>query len=423
MFLVITVFSLALVAFELVPTFMVAIEMPALWLLFKVAPVDIVLSPWVSTTFLMMPGALFMAASLEDCGLLKRVACVLMRKVKGNYLSLLLGIMLVGVILNIMTAGRAYLVLAPLAAGLCLSLNGMGNKLGAGLALATMVGGCTSHAFTFQAASWGIINKMGSDFLAPTDITPVGVMLHNWPLLLICVLIIFIGSKMFKPEQDLKNISYFEEQLDQMGGMTRREKVNIIMLICVLLYIFTVNIHKLDVNLGFAIIPFLVFLPGLDGADMNTLKKVNYSIVFFVAACMGIGTVASSLGLGAVIADLCETLLMGNTSPFMIMGLVFLIVFGLNFLMTPAAIFAMMTVPVLTLATNLGYSPIPFAYAVNACSEAILLPYEYVPYLIVFSFGMISMKDFIKANIMRSVVFFAGFLMLLVPYWIVIGLL
>ena len=93
LFFVITVFSLALIAFELVPTFMVAIEMPAFWLLFKVAPADVVLSPWVSTTFLMLPGALFMAASLEDCGILKRVACVLMCKVKGNDLSLLLGIM------------------------------------------------------------------------------------------------------------------------------------------------------------------------------------------------------------------------------------------------------------------------------------------------------------------------------------------
>ena len=71
----------------------------------------------------------------------------------------------------------------------------------------------------------------------------------------------------------------------------------------------------------------------------------------------------------------------------------------------------------------MGLSPIPFAYAVNACSEAILLPYEYVPYLIVYGFGMISMKDFIKVNILRSVLFFGGFLLILIPYWMLIGLL
>lgn len=91
--------------------------------------------------------------------------------------------------------------------------------------------------------------------------------------------------------------------------------------------------------------------------------------------------------------------------------------------MTPMAIFALLIEPILILATDMGYSVVPFAYAINACSEAILLPYEYVPYLIVYSFGMISMKDFIKVNILRSALFFGGFLLILVPYWMLIGLL
>ena len=62
-------------------------------------------------------------------------------------------------------------------------------------------------------------------------------------------------------------------------------------------------------------------------------------------------------------------------------------------------------------------------YAINACSEAIILPYEYVPYLIVYSFGMISMKDFFKINVLRSVVILGSFLFILVPYWTLIGLL
>ena len=44
--------------------------MPGLWILLGVAPAETVMSPWVGTTFLMIMGALFMAATLEDCGLL-----------------------------------------------------------------------------------------------------------------------------------------------------------------------------------------------------------------------------------------------------------------------------------------------------------------------------------------------------------------
>lgn len=422
-FMVITVFSLALAAFEIVPLLFVSIMMPSLWCLFKTAPATVVMAPWMGTTMLLVVGGLFFGVTLEACGLLRRIAYYLMCKVKGNYFMLLFGVMLAGIILNIATSGLAYLITAPLAAGLCISLGGMNKKLGAGVAGAVMLGSCTAHAYTYQAVVWGVIMKMGVNYLAPTDITPLSIMLHNWPLFFVSVLILWITSKWFKPDEDLGEISYFEHGLAEMGPMTRREKVNVVIMFLVLIYIFTFKLHRLDINLGFAIIPWLVYLPFVDGADVEDIFKINFSVVFFVAACMSIGTVANSLGMGAVIAQACETMLTGNNSPIMIMCSVFAIVFGLNFLMTPMAIFALLIEPISMMAVNLGYSPIVFAYTVNACSEAIILPYEYVPYLLVFSFGMISMKDFIKWNIMRSVIFFAGFLTVQTLYWNIIGLL
>ena len=423
LFLAITVFGLALAAFEIVPMMFISVVMPSLWVLCGVAPAATVMSPWTGTTFLMIMGALFMAATLEDCGLLRRVAYFLMCRVRGNYFSLLASIMVVGVIINILTSGRGYLIMAPLAAGLCVSLGGMNKRLGAGLATAVMLGGCTSHAYTYQATAWAVLLRLGADYIGPTDITPLGIILHNWPLFFVSLLILYIVSKWYRPEEGLGEVTYFQEQLSAMGKVTRKEKANTIMLVLTLIYIFTINIHKLDINLGFALIPWIVYLPFVNGADENTMKKMNLPIIFFIAACMSIGTVAGSLGLGTAIADTCQQLLHGSTNPFAITGIIFFLVFGLNFLMTPMAIFALLIEPILLLVTTMGLSPIPFAYAVNACSEAILLPYEYVPYLIVYGFGMISMKDFIKVNILRSVLFFGGFLLILIPYWMLIGLL
>jgi len=422
LFLAITVFGLALSAFEIVHLMFISIVMPAAWIAFGVAPASVVMAPWVGMTFLMIIGAFFMSASLEDCGLLRRIAYYMMCKVKANYFSLLLSIMLVGVLLNILTSGFGYMIMAPLAAGLCVSLGGMNKKLGAGLATAVMIGTCTSHAYTFQAPGWGVIKKMAEKYIAPTDITPLSITLHNWPLLLVSILILFIVSKWYKPEEGLGEVSYFQEKLKEMGEITRKEKVNILMLCLVLLYIFTVSFHKLDINYGFALIPWIVFLPGLKGADENTMKKFNYPIIFFIAACMSIGTVASSLGVGAALLELSKNLFSGNNGPIGIMGTVFGVVSGLNILMTPMAIWSLITEPLCMIAEQLGLSPIPFAYAVSACTEAIIFPYEYVPYLVVFGFGMMSMKDFIKINIFRSVVFFGGYLLLLIPYWMLIGL-
>ena len=125
MFMAITVGALALAAFELVPILFISILMPALWALFKVAPTSVIMSPWVGTTMIMIFGAYFMAASLERSGLLRRIAFYLMCKVKGNYFVLLFSIMCVGVIMNILTAGRGYLIMAALGVGLCMSLDCM----------------------------------------------------------------------------------------------------------------------------------------------------------------------------------------------------------------------------------------------------------------------------------------------------------
>ena len=62
------------------------------------------------------------------------------------------------------------------------------------------------------------------------------------------------------------------------------------------------------------------------------------------------------------------------------------------------AIWSILTVPLLSIAVNMGYNPLPFAYAVNAVAEAILLPYEYVPYLVIYGFGLMKFKDFLVFN-------------------------
>ena len=55
--------------------------------------------------------------------------------------------------------------------------------------------------------------KMAEGHIGPTDVTPLSIILHNWPLFFVSVFILFLTSKMFKPEEGLGEIVYFEEQL------------------------------------------------------------------------------------------------------------------------------------------------------------------------------------------------------------------
>lgn len=422
LFLTITVFCLALAAFEIVPNIVVAMLLSGLYVGSGCAPANVALSPYTTTTFLLVVGAIFLAATLQASGLLSRIAYLIMSWAKGNYFMLLIYIFIASIVLNLMTSGNGYLIMAALCLGVCISLDGVKKNLGAGVAAAVMLGGCTSHAYTYQAAAWAVILPMAEGYYTPGAITPLSIMLHCWPICAISVVLLFVISKWYKPEKPLGDISYFKEHLAAMGKITPVERNNAIMAVILLVYIFTTNIHGFSLNMGFALIPWIVYLPFMKGANFETVKSMQWDVAFFVMACMSIGVVAANVGVDKVLSSVMMALLGNSTNAIAITGLIFGIVFGLNFLMTPMAIFALITRPVLDLVTTMGFSAIPFMYAINACSEAILFPYEYVPYLLVYSFGMISMKDFIKINILRSVVILGGFLLILVPYWMLIGL-
>lgn len=133
--------------------------------------------------------------------------------------------------------------------------------------------------------------------------------------------------------------------------------------------------------------------------------------------------IAGNMGLGQVIVQFVTPILAANGGSLsIIVGTVFGVIFGLNFLLTPTAIWALITQPLLQIAQALGISALPMVYALVHCSEAIIFPYEYVPYLLVFSFGMISMKDFIKMSVVRCIIYALGLMLFLIPYWKLIGI-
>lgn len=421
-FFVVTVFGLALSAFELVSVGVIGILMPGAWLLFKVAPANIALQVWGSSTAVLIFGALFIGVSLERCGLLQRISFLLMSKVRGGYFMLLFMIMLVCVILNIITNGQAYVVTGALFMGMFISLGRENRNLGVGICMATLLGSCTAHSYTYQATAWSILMSAAGQYPGAELITPASVMLHNWPMFFVSLIILFIVSKWYKPEEYNANNEYFKLKLQKLGKMSYRERSNCIVMMILLVLIFTTGITHISIDVILGLTPLLLFLPGVNGADEKVLRQFPFEMFFFILSCGSIGSVATYLGLGDILFEYFGDLLGGDISIFKLLLLIIGIVFVLNFFMTPMAIFPLVAGPLCALAVDAGMSAQPFLYAINACSEAILLPYEYVPYLIIFSFGMMSTVDFLKTNILRSVIFFAGILFIMLPYWQILGL-
>ena len=423
LFMIITVFSLFVIAFEFLPPLVMVVTMPVLYIISGVAPATAVMSPWLGETMLVCLGGFVFAAVLETSGLLTRIAYTLMAKVNGSYMALLVAIYLVGVILTFVTFGGAYIIMAALCAGLCISLGVMKTKMGAGVAMACMLGTCTAKTFTYPITMYAIIAGAAGDLAKDTlaSMTLTGVLFHNSPLFFITLAMVIITAKWYKPENDIGSADFFKTELEKLGEITRDEIVAAILLVAMLTYMVSCSFTGMNMNWAFMLGPWLAFFPIINCADWETAKKINIDMIFFVAGCMAIGTVASTLGFSEILAKLMTAIFSGGNA-FVTFGAVFAIVFVMNFLMTPMAIWALLTAPLMQVAIDLGLNQLPFLYCLLSCAEAIIFPYEYVPYLTVYAFGMMTMGDFIKLNTVRCAIFVAGFLGVLIPFWMLIGL-
>ena len=422
-FFIVTVFCLCLIAFELIDTFIVAALMPALWILFNVAPAAVALSAWTSTTLYMCMGSFMLAAVLEDCGLLKRISYMIMTKTGSSYMALLFCIFLAGLILSIITFGGAYIVMGALCYGLCRSLDLLGTRMAAAIAMVCMIATSAVKSFTYCATIYGIVGGMVAQVIPGFTVTFIQPMIHNFPMLLVCLFSVFVIAKWYKADREIQSREYFVGMLRDMGPMSRKERVNLGLLVVIVVVLLSNPIHGIPVDYALMILPWLAFLPIINGATEKTLELLNWKMVFFIAGCMGIGNVATNLGFDAVITTYCVPWFQMFNSSLWFFFIIFMLVFVFNFLMTPVAIWVLVTQPLLQISMALNIPSLPLVYALIASAEAVILPYEYVSYLAVYAFGMISMGDFIKLSIVRCIIFFAGFMFILVPYWMLIGIL
>lgn len=422
-FFVITAFSLLCAAFEFFPNLVIGIMLPILYIVLGVAPIAVVTSPWNQSMVFQGMGAFILAGIMQVSGLTKRLSFWLMSKTGSNYTMTLLAVYVTAVVISALTFGGSGALFGALCLGLCLSLDIMQTKMAAAIAMAAFLGINTSIGFTYVISTMAMLNASVQTIVPDFSVSFTDMYLHNWPMFFVGLLIIFIISKWYKAEQQIASKEHFKNELANLGPASKQEKYALLLLIVLIIALLTNKWHGIDGSIFFMSLPLLAFLPCFGFEAKAIVKCVPIDMMFFMTACMGIGTVATSLGFGGIFAQLIVPMLSNSSGLFLTFGLLGLVVFIANFLMTPFAIWGIITAPLTAAVVAAGFNPAPFVYALIHFSDLILLPYEYVPYLIIYAFGMISMKDFIKFSILKCVIYCAAIFVILIPYWYIIGLL
>ena len=78
---------------------------------------------------------------------------------------------------------------------------------------------------------------------------------------------------------------------------------------------------------------------------------------------------------------------------------------------------AVLPAPFAQLSLNLGLNPLPSLLTIIYSTDFVFLPHEVPAYLIMFGFGLMTMKDFIKLHLMKMAWFALLFGLVQIPYW------
>ena len=430
-FLAITVFLIALFAADILSAPCVALLMPVSYvILLGVAP-GAAFVAWTQPIPWMVLGSFILSYSLEKTGLLRRIALRCVSLIGGSYVGIVVGIVLAGgiVSLAITDISAKAVLFGTFALSVCKVLNfELGSRASAGLAVAVLIaildpGTLFLHGSTNMIVPLSIAAEAGM-----THPTWMEFLYHMFvPHIIFIALCTIALLIIFKPDADTKaKMKTAREGLAgelKAVGPLKMDEIKLIV-ICALMLIGILTTGKLhDIHLGwiFLLAGIALLLPGVKLVTPPELAKCNLPFVIVIAAFLSMGAVSNSVGFGPFMSELAEPFITGSMHH--IYAGVFIFGFVINLILTPLAAYSAFTAPVVMIAENLGVNPLPIVYTWSMTFEQIIFPFQFVPVLIIFGYGMISFKDMVKFNIIKSIISFACIMTVYMGWWYMIGIL
>lgn len=421
-YIAITLFIIALVSLELFDILIPSILLPSLYCISGIVDAGTAFVSWTNTIIYMIIGAFTLTNVLERCGLLNRIALFCIKKCGGTFNGTLYGLLITGIILAAVTFNNAYIIMVTLGYGICKAMNLEKSNESAVLMMAAGISANTVGVFMYDPAMMSLLQSNARTVIPDFKITWVEQFIYNAPLFLFLVLFIWIMTKIYKT----KNIGslgkeYFSSEYQKLGPISKKEKTALLVLAVLMAFLLSSPLHGIDITYGFMLLPWVLFIPGIDVGTKEDIKNLPYGTIFFIAACLGIGMVGNALGVPKVISSLLAPVLEGQHI-FYILYVVLGLGILANLFMTPFAMVASLSGPVAQVVSNLDLSLWPPLLALYHSCFLIFLPYEIPVWLVLFGFGMISMKNFVFLSTLNIVLFLVFFGVVMVPYWTMLGL-
>lgn len=381
-------------------------------------------SSYISMTFYGAISMMIFASVMARIGVLKRLAFWIAAKAGGTFGKLTFGVFFAVFAIAVATFTGGVIIAAAFVFGICEVLGYIGKKEGAILTMAGILGIGTVRMFWTYPLTIGAMQTAVQSVEPGFTLGFITLLKYNWPTFFFCLILIYIMLLVSKTKNEkvLGGKEYFLDELAKMGKMTREEKIGVVALIAILIWVITNPLTGWDMMYGFCFFSMILFLPGISVGKKEDFKAFPLGTLLFVMACMSIGSVCVAVGLVDVMKDILGPMLSSAGS---VWSLFIVLIGGTlgNLCMTPMALIAGFSAMLYDIFNSIGMDPLAALFAWNYGCDLVFLPYEYTTPLLFMAFGTMSTGAFFKWNVLKNVLFLVFFGIIILPYWFLVGLL
>lgn len=417
-FAVITVAAICLWISSAMPGTLVAMLLPAVYILCGAGTPAQVLSPWTSPMCWLVLGGVIISVMMEKSGVSRRIALWALKSSGSSLRRLFWGIMLAGFLIApfVPTAmGKAALFVVILG-GICATLElKPGSREASCIFLCgLLVLACPKFLFFTSSVDSALLittaKRCGMElsWLQYFKANAVPGLIYA----IACILLLTL----FAPRKTRDFRRYVEDQYHGLGPVNSQEKKAFVLLGLVALAMVTDSWHGWDIGWLMMVFGGLCFAPGVRLLDADDLRSLPLGIVFFIAGCMCIGSTAQAVGVNALLAEQVTELFQAGPKVTTLMGAFAAGLFmSLGFTTLPAI--STMTPALTQVGLASGNAGPSLLYAYLYGLDQYIMPYVFAPALYFYASGYISLGHYLGFQGLKLVLAIVFLLAVAIPWW------
>jgi len=380
--------AVPILALDAMPEGILALSLAAAWVLGGVAPVNVALSGFASTSWVLLVSVLAMGAAIAASGLLYRIALWIVAHSPGGYMGQLAALSVGGVLVGpaVPNATGRVTLIAPALRELVEALGyAPGSRQAAGLAMATLIGfGQLVGVFLTSSTTALLVFAV-----LPAD-TRRDLSWLTWATRALPTSVILVAGLiaaviwLYRPRGAERvarpRPGALELQRALLGPPSRAEQLSLLAATWLVFGFVTQPWHRIEPGWIAALALGALALTGVVNAE--TLRSVNWSFVLLFGTLASLSSVFTTAAVDRWVAGAVSASVRGLAgTPVVFVGALTLLCFAVSLVLRWQAAAPLLTIALGPVAAAAGISPFIVGLVTLIACNGFFLPYQSTTYL------------------------------------------